>query len=46
MSGLDDKVDYWEHRNLQEEVWELQSQVRELREEFDKLKKILTGDGK
>lgn len=46
MSDLDDKVDRWDHEYLQEQVWELQQELSKLREEFDKLKDMLTGDGK
>jgi prefoldin subunit 5 len=46
MSDLNDKVDRWDHQRLQEEVWELQRQLDELRKEFEKFKDLLTGDGK
>ena len=46
MDELDNKVDIWEHQNLQGEVWELQRKLEELREEFNEFKNRLTGDGK
>ena len=46
MDDLDNKVDIWEHQNLQEEVWELQRALEKLREEFEKLKNSVIGDGK
>ena len=46
MSDLDNKVDRWDHQQLQEDVWELQRQLDELRKEFEKFKDLLTGDGK
>jgi len=46
MDDLDNKVDIWEHRNLQGEVWELQRKLEKLREEFNEFKNRLTGDGK
>jgi len=46
MDELDNKVDIWEHQNLQSEVWELQRKLEELREEFEKLKNSVIGDGK
>lgn len=39
MSELDDKVNYWDHEWLQEQVWELQREHSKLREEIDLLKK-------
>ena len=46
LDDLDNKVDIWEHQNLQEEVWELQRELDKLREEFNQFKELLTGDGK
>jgi len=46
MDDLDNKVDIWEHQNLQGEVWELQRKLEELREEFRRFREIFTGDGK
>ena len=46
MDELDNKVDYWEHQRLQEDVWELQRELEKLREEFEKLKNSVIGDGK
>jgi hypothetical protein len=46
MSNLDDKVDRWDHQQLQEEVWELQRDLEKLQEEFKQFKELLTGDGK
>ena len=46
MDELDNKVDIWEHQNLQGEVWELQRKLEELREEFNEFKNRLTGNGK
>lgn len=46
MSNLDDKVDRWDHEYLQEQVWDLQHELNKLREEFEELRNILTGDGK
>lgn len=46
LNDLDNKVDYWEHQQLKEEVWELQRELDKLREEFEKFKEMFTGDGK
>jgi uncharacterized coiled-coil protein SlyX len=53
MSELENKVDHWQHQNLQEEVWELQHQLNRLqddfnwlREEFLEFRKSITDDGK
>ena len=46
LDDLDNKVDIWEHQNLQEEVWELRRELDKLREEFNQFKELLTGDGK
>jgi hypothetical protein len=46
MSDLDDKVNQWDHDDLQEQVWELQRDLEKLRKEFDEFKELLTGDGK
>ena len=46
MDELDNKVDIWEHQQLQEDVWELQRALEKLREEFEKLKNSVIGDGK
>jgi len=43
---LDNKVDIWEHQNLQGEVWALQHNLEKPREEFNEFKNRLTGDGK
>ena len=39
VDDLDNKVDIWEHQNLQGEVWELQRNLEELRQEFKEFKK-------
>lgn len=46
MSDLEDKVDRWDHEYLQEQVWELESLVRDLTERLKKLEERLTDDGK
>jgi predicted kinase len=46
LDDLDNKVDIWEHQQLKEEVWDLQRELDKLREEFEKFKELLTGDGK
>jgi uncharacterized coiled-coil DUF342 family protein len=46
LDDLDNKVDYWEHQQLKEEVWELQRELDKLREEFKQFKEMFTGDGK
>jgi hypothetical protein len=46
MDDLDNKVDIWEHENLQEDVREMQRQLDKLREEFNQLRNSLIGDGK
>lgn len=46
MSDLDDKVNQWDHDDLQEQVWNLQRELEQLRKEFDEFKELLTGDGK
>jgi len=42
MDELDNKVDYWEHQRLQEDVWELQRELEKLREEFRRFREIFT----
>ena len=39
MDDLGNKVDIWEHQNLQGEVWELQRNLEQLRKEFNEFKK-------
>jgi len=39
VDDLDNKVDIWEHQNLQGEVWELQRNLEQLRKEFNEFKK-------
>lgn len=46
MEDLDNKVDIWEHRNLQEQVWELEQKLEKLYKEFIELRESLKSDGK
>lgn len=46
MDDIENKVDRWDHENLQEEVWELQRELEKLRKEFYEFRNALTGDGK
>ena len=46
MDDIDNKVDIWEHQNLQEQVWDLERQLEKLREEFEDFKNRFIGDGK
>ena len=46
MSDLDDKVNQWDHDDLQKQVWDLQRELEQLRKEFEKFREMLTGDGK
>lgn len=38
MSDLDDKVNQWDHDDLQEQVWDLERELEKLRKEFDEFK--------
>lgn len=46
MDDIDNKVDIWEHQNLQEQVRDLERQLEKLREEFEDFKNRFIGDGK
>jgi hypothetical protein len=41
MSELDNKVDRWDHDDLQQQVWELSRQVEKLTERLEKLEQPL-----
>lgn len=38
MDDLDNKVDIWEHQNLQQQVWDLEGVVNQLRDEITLLR--------
>lgn len=46
MDDIDNKVDIWEHRNLQEQVWELEQKLEKLYKEFIEFRESLKSDGK
>ena len=35
MSDIEDKVDRWDHEYLQEQVWQLEQELAQLRQEFE-----------
>lgn len=46
MSDIEDKVDRWDHEYLQEQVWQLEQELAQLRQEFEEFRNRMTSDGK